>query len=376
MSQSKAYNEPFQNRFEQLALSAPDKEGGVRGRIKTYDSDILATNNIETYSYIADSYFKTAQSYQERFTSEEAYFKSALAYYLAEDSKRSIEVLMKLLRDFQSGSLRETTEALLLEVLPIEIEQLSKNEKYEELIILAKKNTALFVKDWIDNATLALVANAYYQLGLYSEAHRIYFHLISTGTEPTRQKLYLPLIKTAYRAGMYNRVDDYATRYKFNYPEDTEIDKIVLNQSKALFSLGKYQRALNILPSPIPDTPLMLQLAININFYNGKYDEALNLLERFKTEDDSIFDEINFIKAESLYQTGAKLAADELFKKIPTNSKYWPQSIYRQAEYLRDKGKNSEAITLLKDLMKNSKENNWVKLAKQEIKFIENSIID
>ena len=376
MSQSKAYNEPFLNRFEQLALSAPNQEGGVRGRIKTYDLDMLATDNIETYSYIADSYFKTAQSFLERFTSEEAYFKSALAYYLAEDTKKSMETLMNLLRDFQTGSLRETTEALLLQVLPIEIKKLSENKKFKELVILAKKNTALFRKDWIDNSTLVLVADAYLQLGLYSEAHRLYFHLVSTSTEPTRQKLFLPLIETAYRAGMYNRVDDYATRYKFNYPDDTQIDQIILHQSKSLFSIGKYQRALNILPKPIPDTPLMLRLAININFYNGKYEETLKLLKRYQPEESTVKDETNFIKAESLYKTGKKPAADELFKTIPTKSKHWPQSIYRQAEYLRDKNKKSEAIKLLKLLIKDSQENNWVKLAQQEIKFIQNSTID
>lgn len=376
MSQSKASNESFQNRFEQLALSAPNQEGGVRGRIKTYDFDMLATDNFETYSYIADSYLKTAQSFQERFTSEEAYFKSGLAYYLAQDSKRSIEVLMTLLREYQSGALRKTAEALLLQVLPIEIQKLSDNDEYEELIILAKKNTDLFTKDWIDNASLILVANAYYQLGLYHEAHRIYFHLISTGTEPTRQKLFPPLIKTAYKAGMYSRVDNYATRYKFNYPEDTQIDQIILYQSKSLFSLGKYQRALNILPNPIPDTPMMLQLAIDINFYNNQYDETLNLLKRYKPENETEIDGINFIKAESLYHTAKKPAADELFKTIPKESKHWPQSIYRQAEYLRDKGKNNDAVKLLKTLIKNTKENHWVKLAKQEIKYIENATID
>jgi len=376
VSQSKAFNKDFRNRFEQLAISAPDFEGGIRARIKTYDIDIMQSNNPETYSYLGDSYKRVAGMYLDRFISEEAYFKAGLSYYLAGESDKSVDILMKLLREFQSGALRETTQALLLEVLPDELKRLSEKKQYRELLILAQKNADLFSREWMDNESIANVANAYLTLGLYEEAHKLYLHLVSTGSLPVRQKAFLPLIKSAYEAGMYDRVDDYATRYKFYFPEDSDNDQILLYQAKALFSIGKYQRALNILPTPIPDSTHLQRLGINIYFYNSKYTEVLELMKSYSPEDKEAKIVAIFIKAESLYQTDQKDKAYKLFKSIPEDSAYWPQAMYRQGDYLRLQNRIDEAITVLKKLITASEDSNWAKLAQQDIKLIQTSSIN
>lgn len=366
-----------EKKFTNIIESFPEGEGGVRGLLKSYDLEILNTDDPQRMIGYATSYLEIGETSMVRAISEEAYFKSALASYLANDTESAINTLMKLHREFQAGQLRETTEALMLHILPLEIGRLFENKQYKELIILAQKNIGFFFKGWLDTAALTNVGFAYYRLGLYNEAHDIFLYLITKANAPTKKDLFIPLIQATYFSGRYSRVDDYATLYRYNYPADETNKDILIYQSKALFSLGKYQKALDLIPSPIPDDPDIQALAISIYFYNGEYKEALELFKKHspKTFTPSRDTELRFMEAESLYQTGEYELANVLFQKLDKTSRYWPQSLYRQAEYFKKQNKRKEAIFLLEDIVKSFESSVWAKLATQDLAFLNNSSI-
>ena len=57
---------------------------------------------------------------------------------------------MRFLREFQTAELRPTAQALLIDILPGEINKLIQAGKYPEALVLAKENKEVFQKNWLD----------------------------------------------------------------------------------------------------------------------------------------------------------------------------------------------------------------------------------
>ncbi len=117
---------------------------------------------------------------------EEALFKQALVHAILGETMTSIQLLQQYLREFLTGDVRISAQALLIDLLPGEIKRLVDNQEYMQALVLAKKNKDLFQNKWIDSKFLVDIAEAYNRIGIYDEAQKLYLYLI--GIMPVDQK--------------------------------------------------------------------------------------------------------------------------------------------------------------------------------------------
>src|SRR5690606_30819795 len=106
----------------------------------------------------------------------------------------SIQHLQQYLREFLTGDVRISAQALLIELLPGEIKRLVDNKEHIQALVLAKQNRDLFQHRWIDSKFLVDIAEAYNRIGIYDEAQKFYLYLIETMPIEQREDLFLPMI--------------------------------------------------------------------------------------------------------------------------------------------------------------------------------------
>ncbi|CAG37381.1 tetratricopeptide repeat protein [Desulfotalea psychrophila] len=348
--------------FEQVAEAFPNQEGGIRARLRSYDLAITAAKSPETMGKIAGQYLEIAEKEPQRDVSEEAYFKGALAFYLAGENSACLKTLKKMHSSLQFGRLHETGQALLLEAIPKEVQRLASEKKYKQIIIILEQNKESFANGWIDDQVTKELAKAYYALGLYQKAHQVFLYLLTNGPSHN-ETIYLPLIHSAYYAGAYIRVTDYCRRYQIFYPEGKDYREIRLYMCKALLALGRNVAALQNLPDPLPQSAAAQKIATKVFFYNGLYQKVLDLAKK-RTNN---FPESLFFQAESLWQLGNRSTAYSLFQQIEKTSMYNGQSLYRQAEFLLQNNQENRARRVLQQLTEDASETSWAKLAQQEL---------
>ena len=134
-------------------------EAAGRAALKRNDLMLLrdrsyAPKAIEEYKTISASTIL-------RSVREEALFKTALLYSMTGDNNQAIQMLHDLLREFQVGDVRMSAQALLIDILPVEIKELVDNKKYLQALVLAKQNRDLFQNNWLDSTFLVDIAEAY-----------------------------------------------------------------------------------------------------------------------------------------------------------------------------------------------------------------------
>jgi hypothetical protein len=145
---------------------------GARAALKKTDIRYLTKPSFRKSS--VTSYHKLADEGMERAVAEEAALKEAIAYYELRNPTKSIELLMEFQRNYHQSPLKSTAQALLIEQLPGQIEELLNNKKYVDAIVLAKQNREFFVNNWIDISLLSMLAKAYHELGIYNESRKLY----------------------------------------------------------------------------------------------------------------------------------------------------------------------------------------------------------
>ncbi len=354
--------------FARIENTYPGTEAGFRGAMKKTDLRYLT---LENWSGNALLYYHAfAEKSATRAIREEASFKEALIYRLNNENIKSVQLIMKFLRNFRMGELYQTGQALLIELFPKVIKEYVANQQYVEALVLAKQNRKLFLKNWVDIGLLAELADSYNSIGIYNEASKLYLYLITLSSEDQKEQYYLPLIIASYEHGAYNIVEDYADQYSFRYPNGKYTTEILILRIKSLLAEENFKQAINLLPDSIPSTEDFSLLAAALYFHEDNYKKVVEILDRpltIKTEKQG---RSNFILAESFYQLGEFNKAGTLFARIPKESEHHDQALYRMGELHKNKGEKKTALKLYKELVETGSNTLWIKLARKEIQLI------
>ncbi len=353
--------------FSTLADAFPDTDAGYKAALKRDDIRFLTKKNWEAGT--SHSYEIIAKNAISRATSEEAAFKEALVYRLTGKDEKCIDLLMTFLRNYRSGDLIETAQALLLDVLPDELTRLIKEKKYVQALVLAKQNDVFFKKRWLSIDLLSDIAFAYQQLGLYNESENTYLYLMNLNRKVVEEKYLFPLIQSYYLQGKYRIVDAYATQFSRKFPKSTHAHDVLLLHLRSLMNINELDKAAALLPSSLPDDLDIQQLAADIYFQKKSFKKVTKILSTLQNKNHSLTDYSRFILAESLYNLGDNEKAAEVYITLENAPLFQDQSLFRLADIAQKAGRKEKAVKLLQQIVDKGKDSLWKDLAKKELEY-------
>ena len=353
--------------FAHIEDSFPESEAGLRGALK--HTDLRYLENHDFAETAAQKYHEIAETELNREITAEAIFKEALIRSLLKQNSQSLEILSRFLRDFQLSELRNSALALMIQLVPTEIRRLIAENNPMAALVLAKQNRLLFERQWVDVHIFADIAAAYQKVGIFSEAKRVYQHLMSVVGEKEKHLYFLPLIDAAYQQAEYNLVDDYASVYLQKYPSGQDATAILLLHLKALEAMGKTDKALEILPKELPANQELHLLVASLYFDKNKYSQAKTVLTENMPTPEKLPAEAQQILAESLFQLKEYQAAADLFALLAQQEKYREQATFRLAQHARQQGNEENALKLFQQLVEKGNDSTWKKYAEKEIEY-------
>ncbi|MFH0781292.1 MAG: hypothetical protein V2B20_04965 [Pseudomonadota bacterium] len=360
------------NDFAQIDNAYPGTEAGFRAAMKK--NDLLYLQNRTFAKQALEKYSEIADNSTNRLVREEAFFKKALVHSQLGEVGKSIELLQQFLREFQTGDVRISVQALLIDILPGEIKSLVDRKEYIKALVLAKQNKDLFQNNWISSKFLADIAEAYSRIGLFDEAQKLYLYLIEVMPIDQREVMYLPMIRSTFDQGNYSLVEDYSAQYFYNYPTGKDVEEILAIRLRALIADERFEEALKFLPVPLPDTKELYHIASTLYFRIEDYQNCLIILKKLALLETPLPAKEQFMLAECLYQTGALDEAELIFKTITEEHPFYEQSLFRLASLERKKGNEQMALSLFKKIVEKGKSPQWKKYAERELQFAAVSI--
>jgi predicted Zn-dependent protease len=353
--------------FADIEKEYPETEAGFRASIKR--NDLLFLQNKSWGPEAIRNYGKIAQQANSRSIREEVLFKRALIHAILGETMTSIELLQRYLREFLIGDVRISAQALLIELLPVEIKRLVDNQEYMQPLVLAKKNKDLFQNKWIDSTFLTDIAEAYNRIGIYDEAQKIYLYLIGISPVDQKEQFFLPMIQATFDSGNFSLVEDYAAQYAYTYPTGVYRQDILKLRLQSLVSDERLNDALNLLPAPLPDDIALYELALPLYFRTDNYEKCLEVSRKLAFEKKSLSQRELFMSAESLYQAGMTEEAETLFATVTRENDFYEQSMYRLAELARMQGDEKKALSFFGKLVETEKNSLWKQYAERELQF-------
>lgn len=353
--------------FARIENSFPGTEAGHRAAMKK--NDLLFLQSKDQAGQVIQGYEAIAAHSLSRTIREEALLKTALVHAESGESAKSIALLQQLLRDFQTGDVRISAQALLINLLPGEIKRLVDAKEYIKALVLAKQNRDLFQKNWIDGKFLVDTAEAYRQIGIYDEAQKLYLYLIEIMPVDQREKFYLPMIEATFDHGDYSLVEDYAAQYAYNYPEGKFANEVLFLRIQSLVSDGRLTDALNLLPSPLPEDKELYKIAGSLYFRTNDYENCLNTLNKLSILETPLPQKEQFMLAESLFRTDAFEQAENEFRLVNEENSFYDQSLFRLASLARMKGNEESALSFLRQIVEKGSSPRWKQYAERELQF-------
>lgn len=355
------------NNFGRVEDTFPGTEGAFRAALKKNDLRYLTNKK---WSKTAIRYYSAlGEKSNYRRVSEESLFKEALLNNFAGDTQKSIELTMSILRNFRSGPLRESAQALLIQILPDVLQRLVDEGKYMEALTLARQNRQLFINNWIDINLLAGLGYSYQQLGIYDEALRIYLYLTEIANTEEKEVYFLSLTEIAYEKGDYNLVEEYAAQYGFYYPKGQHRDTILLRRIKALYANDQIDKAVSLLPETLPDMVEFKLLASLLYFHQNRYEEVVSILMNILQQQALLPEKHTFILAESLFRVGRNDESEGFFTQTSTGDQFQDFSLYRLAEISKQKGNSGDALKKISQISENTSNNLWKRYADKELLY-------
>lgn len=353
--------------FSQIENAYSGTDAGLLAAIKTTDLHLLSDS--QWTDKALENYQNIARKASTRSIREEAEFKKVLIHALKGETGLAVEMLHKFLRDFQTGSVRISAQALLIDILPKEIKRLVDAGDYVSALVLAKQNKELFQNNWINSNFLVDIAEAYHKVGIYDESQKLYLYLIEIMSADEREKYYLPMIQATFDHGNFSLVEDYAAQYTYNYPQGKFLKEILLLRLQALVADERLTEALQALPTPLPEDGSFHPLAAALFFRTDNYDKTISPLERLVAMNGSLTQQQYFFLAESSYRTGNLGFAAETFSKINKDNTFYHQSLYRLAEINREQGNEEIALTFLQKIVETEENSRWKQYAERDLQY-------
>lgn len=353
--------------FSHIENAFPRTEAGYRAAIKR--NDLLFLESKSWGQEVLANYSKIARDANRRPIREEAVFKHALVNAILGETPIAIQLLQNFLREFLIGDVRISAQALLIQLLPKEIKRLVDEKDYIHALVLAKKNKEFFENNWIDGKLLIDIADAYNQIGVYDEAQRLYLYLITVLPVNQREDLYLPMIKATFAHGSFSLVDDYAAQYFYNYPNGRFRNQILFLRLQSLVASDRLSEALRLLPDPLPNKKEVYELAVSLYFRLDNFSKCIGTAHKLAQMKSTLSPREQFMLAESLYQTGNSLESEQEFGAITEENDFYEQSLYRLAEFARQRGEEKKALSLFTKIVEREKNSLWKQYAERELQF-------
>ncbi len=351
--------------LERAALDSPGSEGSDRARLRLIDHQVVSGGELEL-AKAAGEYGRLARASRYRAVREEGYFKQALAHYLLEDYRASVDELMTFRRDFFSSALRHDAELLLTRQIPRVVRQLMEQQNDLEAVVLVEKNRSLLLGNRLDRDFLEDLAGAFGRLGLYDRAARVLLYLFDRIEDPDQKEhLYLPLARSYFKRGEYRQVSDYASRYLETYPEGGDAGALLDLLLDALKEQGRDDELLQWLKKSERPSSAELETRAAWDFWRlGDLDGVVAALEKVLNTETGLQVKEMALLAEAAFQTGRSETAEACYRQLLEDPEYGPQAHYRTAQLLLKRHRKNQAAALLRKLVDENDESLWAKLAR------------
>lgn len=363
-------NDSVNQIFNQIIIKHPHTEAA--SRVEMLRADKCIYENSTCMGDAAAIYSQLSNSVKNRDISSEALFKKALTYHLNGNDPASVDDLMILLRNFQSGEIRRHASALLIQLLPVIIGDLLETGDDIEAIATAQQNRLFFDNRWIDLSVLYNLTPALERLGLYREAIALLLFLSKEYDQADHQEIYLTLTSLAYLQGDIHLVEDFSSHYFHNFPNGRYYNDILFYRVNATYSSGRIDQAEDLLPNPLPGYGDFRFLSASINFQHDNFYKSADLLLQMHTgllPDDQLF-----ILAESLYELGRVDEAEKYFYLLEDIPDFKDMALYRiaQIEQGRSDSATDSAIGIyqLRKLAESGSNTPWQRFAAQQLRYI------
>ncbi len=353
--------------FANIETTLPGTEAGYRAAIKK--NDLLFLQNKTWGSQAIKNYGTIAQEATSRPIREEALFKQGLLHSILGQKAEALKLLHDFLREFLTGDVRISAQALLIELLPGEIKRLVDNKEYTQAVVLAKQNKLLFQNQWIDNEHLLSIAEAYHQIGLYNEAQKFYLYLIEIMPVDQKEALFLPMIQATFDHGNFSLVDNYAAQYTYLYPNGRYADEILFLRLQSLVADERFNDAVELISAHLPEKAAFYEFAASLYFRVDNYKKCVEVLKKLATMKPTLSQKEQFLYAESLFKTGEFDQAEQAYVAVSNQSDFYQQSLYRLAELERQKGNEKKALSLFEKIVETDKNSLWKQYAERELQF-------
>jgi outer membrane protein assembly factor BamD (BamD/ComL family) len=346
----------------------PDTEAYYRARLKQSDWGMLSAYE-SNWDNVLLQYNKIAVNTPFRNVREEAAFKAALVNYLIGERLRCVEQLQVFLRNYSRGPLLQHAESLLVEAVPLVIEELVDKEEYLKALVLAEQSRKFLLSGQISDKFLGELAVAFSRLCLFDRAARVYRFLLEVSRgKPEEESRYLPLITVLYDKEDYELVEEYGKQYAGRFPEGNDSLRIRLLRAEALYRSGELEKAVHMLSQGKTTGRELNSLAGRIFWELGEYDKVEKYLAGTMDSDmrNAMPREV-FIRAESLFMSSNGQQAQPLYHHLFTDDTYGDQAKYRAAQVYFMEGRESDGLKLLQRLVEEGNNPLWRRIAEEDI---------
>lgn len=367
LSQLQSEEDPAVNdMFEELARRFPGSDTGWRAEIKR--ADLCYLGRPDCSAEALKIYQNAAESSISRDISQEARLKSALIHHFSGNDRKTVAVLDELLRNYQSGSLRDEALALLVETLPGVLSDLLERNQDIAALSLAQQNRSLFVNDWLDHSFLFQLGLAFERLSLNRDALNLFLYLRRFVDFRLDEELIFALARVSHALSDQNLVEDFSSSYLLHFPDGEHRQNVLYYLIDASLDSGQFDRALNLLPNPLPRHRDFRLLAAAVNFFADNHQAAADLLLQLN-DLSGLSENYRFILAESLFRNGRLDRCTELYEQLIETGTYKDLSRFRLAQIAgtNENKDRSNAVSRLADA--GTEKSPWVRLFAQQQKF-------
>lgn len=354
------------NSFSEISDNYPETAAAELAELKK--NDLLLLQNNKRARTLLPRYQRIGKEGSIRAIRADARFKEILLEKMIGHDQKAIAMAQTFLRDFQSGDIRISAQALLIEMVPETISRQVKEGEYLKALVLARENRSFFEKNWINSKFLVDIADAYQQLGLFDEAQKLYLYLLEVMPIDKREQFYVSLLENALGAGNYSMLDNYASQYAYNYPDGKYADDVLYIRLQGLRAEDRREEAVKMLPSPLPEEARYYRLAGHLEFEMNNYANSLEALQNLEFSE-KLTPVEQFMLAECLYRTGGYEQALQTYISLADDHPWHDQIVYRKAQIAKVQGRDSDATDLLQDLAENGENIFWKQLAERELQF-------
>ena len=357
-----------ENLFATVAERFTGTEAALLAEMKLADICVLA--QYECTENASQWFHRIAERASSRALAESASFKEALTFFLAGQQSISIDLLQKMLRTFQSGELRDQAQALLIQILPSEIERLLDAEMDIEAIVLAQQNRALFEKGWLGDVLLFQIGLALERLAMHPEALQLFLYLKNRSTSGDEEDLLFATIRAAHALGAHHLVEDLVSEYSYRYPAGAHELDVLFYRLDCTYAVGHIDDALLLLPDPLPQRLDFRLLAATLNFQKQQYQRTADLLiPVYQLQQQDLPADVLYILAESLYEIDELTRSEELFDVLAETEKYHRTARHRIVQISGRQERDQTAELNEYILIDRAESDPWYRFAAQDSRY-------